>query len=151
YWLYAWMPPDTGRAGLVYGCTFGQFAGTNLSLEPSRSATLFAAERAREAGARVVLDIDFRPDQWHDARAFGVAIRLALRLVDLALGTVDEVNAAVLADPQDVRVEHSQVSDTRVGGDVEAAVGRLLELGPAAVVEKRGEQGARVWTAEGAS
>ena len=61
------------------------------------------------------------------------------------------MNAAVLADPQDVRVEHSQVSDTRVGGDVEAAVGRLLELGPAAVVEKRGEQGARVWTAEGAT
>jgi 5-dehydro-2-deoxygluconokinase len=126
-----------------------QFAGTNLSREPSRSATLFAAERAREAGARVVLDLDFRPDQWHDARAFGVAVRSALRLVDVALGTVDEVNAAVLADPQDVRVEHSQVSDTRVGGDVEAAVGRLLELGPAAVVEKRGEQGARVWTADG--
>src|SRR5437764_10825043 len=30
-----------------------QFAGTNLSREPSRSATLFAAERAKEAGARV--------------------------------------------------------------------------------------------------
>src|ERR671930_2682144 len=51
-----------------------QFAGTNLSREPSRSATFFAAERAREAGARIVLDIDFRPDQWHDPRAFGVAI-----------------------------------------------------------------------------
>src|SRR5437588_6945879 len=33
-----------------------QFAGTNLSEEPSRSATVFAAEQAREAGARVVLD-----------------------------------------------------------------------------------------------
>src|SRR5947208_8427614 len=80
-----------------------QFAGTNLSREPSRSATLFAAERAKAAGARVVLDVDFRPDQWRDARAFGVAIRSALRLVDGVLGTVDEVNAAVLADPEDVR------------------------------------------------
>ena len=128
-----------------------QFAGTNLSREPSRSATLFAAERAREGGARVVMDLDFRPDQWHDARAFGVAVRSALRLADIALGTADEVNAAVLADSQDVRVQDSQVSDTRVGGDVEAAVGQLLELGPAAVVEKRGAQGARVWTAEGAT
>jgi 5-dehydro-2-deoxygluconokinase len=126
-----------------------QFAGTNLSREPSRSATLFAAERAREGGGRVVMDLDFRPDQWHDVRAFGVAVRSALRLSDVALGTVDEVNAAVLADPEDVRVEHSQVSDTHVGGDVEAAVGRLLELGPAAVVEKRGQEGARVWTADG--
>jgi 5-dehydro-2-deoxygluconokinase len=127
-----------------------QFAGTNLSREPSRSASLFAAERAREGGARVVLDLDFRPDQWHDARAFGVAVRSALPLADLVLGTVDEVNAAVLSEPAQVRLEHSQVSDARVEGDVEAAVARLLARGPAAVVEKRGPEGARVWTAEGA-
>jgi 5-dehydro-2-deoxygluconokinase len=126
-----------------------QFAGTNLSREPSRSATLFAAERSKEAGARVVLDLDFRPDQWHDARAFGVAIRSALRLADVVLGTVDEVNAAVLADPSDVTLDHSQVSDARVAGDVEAAVARLLELGSGAVVEKRGEEGARIWTRDG--
>jgi len=124
-----------------------QFAGTNLSREPSRSATIFAAERAREAGARVVLDIDFRPDQWHDARAFGVAIRSVLRLVDVVVGTVDEVNAAVLADQEHVRVEHTQMSDARVGGDVESAVAQLLVLGPSAAVEKRGPQGARVWPA----
>ena len=56
-----------------------QFAGTNLSREPSRSATVFAAERGRAAGARIVLDIDFRPDQWHDPRGFGVAVRSVLR------------------------------------------------------------------------
>ena len=128
-----------------------QFAGTNLSREPSRSATLFAAEQAEEGGARVVLDLDFRPDQWHDARAFGVAIRSALRLVDLVLGTVDEINAAVLAEAEDVQLEHSQVSDARVGGDVEAAVTRLLALGPEAVVEKRGELGARIWPRDGAA
>jgi len=122
-----------------------QFAGTNLSREPSRSATLFAAERTREMGARIVVDLDFRPDQWHDARAFGVAIRSALRLADLVLGTVDEINAAVLGDAGDVQLEHSQIWDARVGGDVEAAVGQLLGLGPEAVVEKRGELGARVW------
>lgn len=125
-----------------------QFAGTNLSREPSRSATLFAAERAREAGIRVVLDLDFRPDQWEDPRAFGAAVRSVLHLADVAVGTADEINAAVLLDPADVRLEHSQVSDARVGGDVEAAARRLLGLGPAAVVEKRGAEGARVWTSE---
>src|SRR6266481_6436108 len=35
-------------------------SGTGLSKEPSRSATLFAAELARQAGAAVILDIDFR-------------------------------------------------------------------------------------------
>src|SRR5438105_4986884 len=140
---------DDVLAAPVADVTVFQFAGTNLSREPSRSATLFAAERACEAGARVVLDVDFRPDQWHDARAFGVAVRSVLRLVDVALGTVDELNAAVLADPEEVRLVHSQMSDAQVGGDVEAAVRRLLELGPAAVVEKRGGQGARVWNADG--
>src|SRR4026208_2428288 len=50
-------------------------SGTGLSREPSRSATIFAAERARSSGTKIVLDLDFRPDQWHDAQAYGVTIR----------------------------------------------------------------------------
>ncbi len=120
-----------------------QFAGTNLSKEPSRSATLFAAERAREAGLQVVLDIDFRPDQWHDPRAFGVAIRSCLRLTDIVLGTEDEINAAMLTDP--ARVEKTRsVSDTKVHGDVQGGIESLLALGPKALVQKRGQHGARV-------
>ena len=126
-----------------------QFAGTNLSRDPSRSATVFAAEQAREAGARVICDLDFRPDQWHDVRAFGVAVRSALRLADVALGTEDEIKAAVLTNPEQARVEHSQVSDARVAGDVEGAIASLLALGPQALVEKRGQRGARVHCADG--
>ena len=126
-----------------------QLAGTNLSREPSRSATLRAAELAREAGARVVLDLDFRPDQWHDPRTFGVAVRSCLRLCDLVLGTEDEIRAAVLADPAQVEVVHAQVSDSRVAGDVDQAVATLLALGPEAVVEKRGARGSRAHLASG--
>ena len=71
----------------VADCRMFEFSGTGLSREPSRSATLFAAEQAKAAGATVVLDLDFRPDQWHDARAFGVIVRAALPLVDIVLGT----------------------------------------------------------------
>ena len=120
-----------------------QFAGTNLSKEPSRSATLFAAEMARQAGLEVVLDIDFRPDQWHDPRAFGVAVRSALRLCDVVLGTEDEINAAMLTDPAHVERTHS-VSDTKVHGNVDEAIRAMLALGPRALVQKRGQHGARV-------
>ncbi len=120
-----------------------QFAGTNLSKEPSRSATLFAAELAHQSGAQVVLDIDFRPDQWHDHRAFGVAIRSVLRLADIVLGTEDEINAAVLTDPAHVQATAS-VSDTKVKGDVDLAIATLLSMGPRALLQKRGERGARV-------
>jgi 5-dehydro-2-deoxygluconokinase len=107
-------PVETSRALLI--------SGTGLSADPSRSATLFAAERARAAGAEVVLDIDFRADQWSDPRAFGVTIRSVLPHVDLVIGTQDEINAAMLTDPAQVSLTHSQVSDARVGGDVAASV-----------------------------
>ncbi len=138
---------DDVLAAPVTDCRVFQFAGTNLSRDPSRSSTSFAAEIAKQAGARVVLDIDFRPDQWHDPRAFGVAIRSVLPLVDVALGTEDEINAAVMMDPDQVSLTHSQVSDATVSGDVDASVARLMELGPTAVVQKRGADGARVHSA----
>jgi 5-dehydro-2-deoxygluconokinase len=119
-------------------------SGTGLSKEPSRSSTLFAAELARQAGVPVVLDIDFRPDQWHDPRAFGVTLRAALRLVDIVLGTEDEINAAMLTDPAQIQLTHSQVSDAHVSGDIDAAIQALLELGPRALLQKRGADGARV-------
>ncbi|HZS76396.1 MAG TPA: 5-dehydro-2-deoxygluconokinase [Ktedonobacteraceae bacterium] len=119
-------------------------SGTGLSQEPSRSATLFAAETARQAGVPVALDIDFRPDQWHDARAFGITIRSALRLVDVVIGTEDEINAAMLSDTSQVQVAHSQVSDARVSGDIEFAIAQLLRLGPRVLAQKRGAAGARL-------
>ena len=127
-----------------------QFAGTNLSKEPSRSATLFAAEVARQAGTEVVFDVDFRPDQWHDARAFGVVVRSALRLVDIVIGTDDEINATMLTDPSQIKLTHSQVSDTKVSGNIEEAIQKLLALGPKAVLQKRGEEGLRIHLADGA-
>jgi 5-dehydro-2-deoxygluconokinase len=140
---------DDVLAAPVGECRVFQLAGTNLSREPSRSASLFAAERAKRAGAQVVLDLDFRPDQWHDPRAFGVAVRSCLRLCDLVLGTEDELKAAVLSDPSQVEIAHAQVSDTRVVGDVGAALAALLALGPQAIVEKRGERGSRAHLSDG--
>ena len=119
-------------------------SGTGLSKEPSRSATLFAAEMAQQAGVPVVLDIDFRPDQWHDPRAFGVTLRSALRLVDVVLGTEDEINATMLTDTSQMSLTHSQVSDTRVSGDITIAIKALLALGPHVLAQKRGADGSTV-------
>lgn len=119
--------------------------GTGLSREPSRSATLFAAERAQGGGTKVALDLDFRPDQWHDARAFGVAIRSILHLTDVVIGTADEVKAGALQENLAVSVEHSQVSGARVSGDVLKAVETILNAGPEALALKRGGEGTTVY------
>jgi 5-dehydro-2-deoxygluconokinase len=120
------------------------FVGTNLAQDPIRSATLLAVEQARLTGIPVFCDLDFRPDQWHDPRAFGVAIRSVLSSVDIVFGTEDELNAALLVDAQHMRLTRSQVSDTKVAGDVNEAIAKLLSLGPKALMQKLGAEGVRV-------
>lgn len=126
-------------------------SGTGLSREPSRGATIFAAERARALGTKVVLDLDFRPDQWQDARTFGVTIRSVLRLIDVVLGTADEVKAGALREDVSVKVEHSQVSGAQVSGDILQAVTTVLSAGPEALALKRGGDGTTVHLKSGES
>src|SRR5712691_11360708 len=99
-------------------------SGTGLSREPSRSATIFAAERAH---------------------AFGVTVRSILRLTDVVIGTADEVKAGALRENLSVTVEHSQVSGAQVSGDVLKAVETILNAGPEALVLKRGGEGTTVY------
>lgn len=126
-----------------------EFAGTNLSKEPSRSATFFAAEQAKNTGATVVFDLDFRADQWHDGRAFGVAVRAILPLVTIAIGTEEEVKAAMLMETGQVHISDSQISAPEISGDLDNAIEALLARGPQALVVKRGALGASVHLANG--
>ena len=134
---------DDVLAAPIERCKVFQFAGTNLCREPSRSSTMFAAEQAHRAGVDVVLDIDFRPDQWHDPRAFGIAVRSILRSTDIVIGTEDEINAAMLSDPANIEATDS-VSDTLVRGNVDQAIATMLTMGPKALLQKRGSEGVRV-------
>lgn len=106
-------------------------SGTGLSREPSRSATQFAAELAHKVDTEVFLDLDYRPDQWHDARAFGITTRVTLPLVDIVIGTEAEIMAATNADT------------------VEAAIAILRDGVRKAVVFKRGEDGSTVYAKDG--
>ena len=120
-------------------------SGTGLSKEPSRSATFYAAEEAYYLGKRVFLDLDFRADQWHDPRAFGVVVRSVLPYVDIAIGTEEEVKAATLTDRSQLAIAHSQISNPTIEGDMVVAIATLLRpRGPAALIVKRGVEGADV-------
>lgn len=123
-----------------------EVSGTGLSAEPSRSATFFAAEQARRAGTKVFLDLDFRADQWHDPRAFGVNIRALLPLIDIVLGTEEEVNAAMLGDAKQLRITEQQISAPEVEGDLEQNIRALLDMpkAPQALIVKRGAKGASI-------
>jgi 5-dehydro-2-deoxygluconokinase len=108
-------------------------SGTGFSREPSMSATTAAVEIAQAHGATVMVDLDYRPTLWDDARAFGPTLRRIVAAADLAVGTEEEIEAA--ADET----------------DVEAATRRLLNVGRnlKALIVKRGQRGSTVFTAEG--
>jgi len=110
-------------------------SGTHLSQPSTRQACLAAMRAAREAGTRVVLDIDYRPVLWGlTAPGLGekryVAsddvshqLQAVLPLCDLVVGTEEEVHIA--------------------GGSSAslAALKRIREVTPALIVMKRGPMG----------
>lgn len=137
------------QATPIDDCRLLEISGTGLSREPSRGATLFAAEEARAAGAKVVLDLDFRADQWNDPRGFGASVGSVLPMVNIAIGTEEEVRATMLENVEQITISHSQISAPEVRGDLDAAIESLLGHGPEALVVKRGESGASVLLPDG--
>ena len=103
--------------------------GTGLSHEPAREATFAAAAAARAAGVPVVVDVDYRPDQWDAASAFSAQMLALLPSATIAVGTEEELAAA--------------------SGSADAACGAatLLERGIEALVLKRGARGSTVFRA----
>jgi 5-dehydro-2-deoxygluconokinase len=67
---------------------------TGLSSEPSRTATLEAL-RARGGRGHTVLDLDYRAMFWPSREAAREQVRLALPLVNVAVGNLDECDTAV--------------------------------------------------------
>ena len=123
-----------------------EVSGTGLCREPNRSATLLATERAQAAGRTIFLDLDFRADQWDDPRTFGVNVRAILPQVNVAIGTEEEFNAAMLRRPEDIVIRDQQISAPEIHGDLEANIGAILSLdnGPEVLVVKRGSEGATI-------
>ena len=69
--------------------------------------------------------------------------------MDVVIGTDDEINAAVLTRPDELRIEHMQVTEAQVAGDTDAAIELLLALGPRLLVRKRGAEGSSVYEMHG--
>lgn len=106
-------------------------SGTGLSRDPARCATVYAAEKAQASGTEVILDLDFRADQWFDPRAYGVVVRQTLPLVDIAIGNEAELLASTGAT------------------DAAQAIARLLGGVRKAVIFKKGEAGCAIHTTDG--
>ncbi|MEH3046945.1 bifunctional 5-dehydro-2-deoxygluconokinase/5-dehydro-2-deoxyphosphogluconate aldolase [Sphingomonas adhaesiva] len=112
--------------------------GTHLSQPGVRRASIAAARLAKAGGGRVVFDIDYRPVLWGLAPrdrgedrfvaddAVTQALQAVLPLVDLVVGTVEEVHI--------------------LGGatDTVAALRAIRQRTPATIVVKRGVRGCTI-------
>ena len=102
--------------------------GTSLCASPSRESTYLAMERAKQAGCRVVLDVDYRSMSWRRPEEAGLAVRLALPFVDVLIGN---------------QLELKLVAGV---GDLDQATDKLQSAGVPMLVSKLGEEGTRVLT-----
>ena len=128
-----------------------EISGTALNIEPSRSSVFYAVETAFDAGVDVVLDIDFRADQWKDLRSFGLMVRAILPKVKIAIGTEEEILAATLKDSGQVSIKHQQISAPEIKGDIHESISRILKAGPEVLIVKRGSKGVTIFRKDGSS
>lgn len=126
-----------------------EISATALNVEPSRSAVFYALEQANEHHVDVVLDIDFRADQWKDVRSFGLMIRAVLPKVKIAIGTEEEILAATLENASQVNIEHQQISAPEIKGNIEESIQKIIQAGPEILIVKRGAKGATIYYKDG--
>jgi 5-dehydro-2-deoxygluconokinase len=120
-------------------------SGTALNIDPSKSATFFAVEIAKKNNVKVLLDLDFRADQWYDIRSFGLMIRAIIPSVKIAIGTEEEILAATLSDSSKVKIKNQQISSPEIKGDIDNSINQLLSLGLEILIVKGGENGVSIY------
>ncbi|AZA82084.1 5-dehydro-2-deoxygluconokinase [Chryseobacterium lactis] len=123
--------------------------GTALSVEPTRSAAIYATEKARAQGATIFLDIDFRANLWHDVRAFGVTLRQYLPLCDIIMGTEEELLAMGLTESDQVKIKDNAISSPTIEGDINAVIKQVLSSGVKLLLVKTGAKGVSAYYPDG--
>ena len=124
------------------------FSGTALSREPSRSAVLYAAEEGQRRGFGLLLDLDYRSDQWPDVGTYRRVISSLIPFIDIVLATQEELLAAL--DPNSrIEIKDQQISAPEIEGDLSKSIADLLEAGPATLILKSGAQGAFIYQKDG--
>ncbi len=126
-----------------------EVSATALNVEPSRSAAFFAAEQAVENNVPVLVDLDFRADQWHDPRAYGVTARAFLNYCKIAVGTEEEILATMLKDPSQIKIKNQQISAPEITGNINESIKAILKTGVETLIVKRGEKGSSVFLKDG--
>jgi fructokinase len=116
---------------LLEGTRAFHFGSLSLTDEPVRSATHEAVRIARQKGALISYDVNYRPSLWKEPRQ---ALEQALKMLPMVdLLKVNEVEVALLSESDPI--------DPTDFPSLEKAACSLLEMGPQLVVVTLGKDG----------
>lgn len=118
-------------------------SGTALARGTCASTTFYAAEKAREAGNIVWMDIDLRPDQWDHPMSCGVAMRRMLPLIDVVIGTEEEFWATINTDAEKWHGNEAVTAEELA--QVEAWIVETTKNSSQTIVLKRGKAGVSIF------
>ena len=104
------------------------FGSVSLTTNPARDTTLWAARLARESGAVISFDPNYRPLLWRDEAAAQAQIRSALALADI------------------VKVSDEELCLTTGCMDPQAGAKAVLDAGASAVIISMGPEGSLTFT-----
>jgi fructokinase len=124
------LRPDELDRELLQWTRVLHFGSLSLGAEPIRSATWEALKLARQGGALISFDVNYRPSLWESPQQALDQVRSMIPHVDLV--KVNEIELELLTGSQE-----------------SAASRRLLELGPRLVVVTLGPLGSYFATLEG--
>ncbi|MGC8877700.1 MAG: PfkB family carbohydrate kinase [Anaerolineae bacterium] len=124
------LRPDELDRELLQGTRVLHFGSLSLGAEPIRSATWEALKLARQGGALISFDVNYRPSLWESPQQALDQVKSMIPHVDLV--KVNEIELELLTGSQE-----------------SAASQRLLELGPRLVVVTLGPLGSYFATPEG--
>jgi len=126
-----------------------QHSGNAFSRGDCAQTAQWLVEQAHRLGISSFLDLDMRPAEWADHLDYGRAMREAIPLVEVVIGTYQELWGALAPDPGP-SLTHGRLTDTQRQW-VEMTIGELVAAaGPSTVVLKRGADPTWLFHSDGA-
>lgn len=117
------LKPEELDEALLSDCKIFHFGSLSLTDDPAKEATLQAVRLAKEAGALISYDPNYRASLWKDPDSAVNAMKSVIPLVDI-MKVSDEESLLLTGEK-----------------DYEAAVKRLLSMGPKMVAVTLGKDG----------
>lgn len=118
-------------------------SGNAFSRGTCADAARYCAERANRDGVATFMDLDLRPTEWSEPRAYGRTLRTILPLVDVLIGTEEECFAALAPEPDTVMAGSSV--DPAEHAALDASLDSLVADGSVGtIILKRGPRGVTI-------